>query len=543
MDGTDPQAFQCMSKGVAERFLQTVVVLDDGAYMGPAEPPPTVVEPDEDVAIPEEPEEGEGVTAIPPATPINALDAQTLITGFAKQGLVCAVLAPHLDEDGSEATVRASRRADIVILDWQLGDHGERAKEIIQKITEEDASEGGRVRMIVVYTASLDLEAARSAVAGELDGFEAIDRPGGVLALGTRQSRILFVSKGKTSEIGGKIEEAQLPTRLVEEFVEITKGLLSNVSLGSIAAIREETHRMLARFHRGLDSAFLTHRMLLVSPEDAEAYAVDLVTAEFIATLQGKRIGSTYADRDAIQAALTEIQGSGLEFRIMVTKNAAANAKNVSVENLMKLVDNGPAGLGDIPDIAGSKSQQDKLHQRLYLVLSSDLEKGMAAHHEFARVSAHARERALVGIGYRARLDLGSIVRSGEEYLVCIQPTCDTMRLQGTTQFLFAVLTKSEEEFDVVVQDESGLENRLKLNSKVSAVRAVVFDPDGATATVLSSAREEDGVFTCIAGQRYVWLCDLKTSFAQRFVHRIATDLSRIGLDEFEWQRRHAPSS
>ena len=271
MDGTDPQAFQCMSKGVAERFLQTVVVLDDGAYMGPAEAPPTVVEPDEDVAIPEEPEEGEGVPAIPPATPINALDAQTLITGFAKQGLVCAVLAPHLDEDGSEATVRASRRADIVILDWQLGDHGERAKEIIQKITEEDASEGGRVRMIVVYTASLDLEAARSAVAGELDGFEAIDRPGGVLALGTRESRILFVSKGKTSEIGGKIEEAQLPTRLVEEFVEITKGLLSNVSLGSIAAIREETHRMLARFHRGLDSAFLTHRMLLVSPEDAES--------------------------------------------------------------------------------------------------------------------------------------------------------------------------------------------------------------------------------------------------------------------------------
>ena len=269
MDGAGPEAFQSMSKGVAARFLQTVVVLDDGAYMRPAEAPPAVVEPDEDVAIPEEPEEGERAPANPAATPINALDAQTLITGFAKQGLVCAVLGPHVDEDGSEATVRASRRADIVILDWQLGDHGERAKDIIQKIIDDDAAEGGRVRMIVVYTASLDLEAARSAVAGELAGFEAIDRPGGVLALGTRQSRILFVSKGKTSEIGGRIEEAQLPTRLVEEFVEITKGLLSNVSLGSIAAIREETHRMLARFHRGLDSAFLTHRMLLVSPEDA----------------------------------------------------------------------------------------------------------------------------------------------------------------------------------------------------------------------------------------------------------------------------------
>ena len=541
MDGSNSQDFQGMSKSVAERFLQTVVVLDDGAYMIPVEVPQTVVEPEEDVAILEEPEDGAGGPADPQATPTNALDAQTLIIGFAKHGLVCAVLAPLLNEDGSEATVRASRRADIVILDWQLGDHGERAKAIIREIIEQDASAGGRVRMMVVYTASLDLEAARSAVAADLAEFKAIDRPGGILALGTRQSRVLFVSKGKTSDTDGRVEEAHLPARLIEEFAEMTKGLLSNVSLGSIAALRDETHHMLARFHRGLDAPFLTHRMLLASPEDAEAYAVDLVTSEFIATLQGKRIGSAYADREAIQAALVETQQSGFEFRIMTAKNAVASAKTVSADNLMKLVDSGPSGLADIPSFEGTTSQQEKLHERLYVAFSKSIEESVASNHEFARLSAHARERARVRDDFQARLDLGTIVQTEEEYLVCVQPTCDTLRLQEATQFLFAVLAKSKGEFDLVVQDESETDIRLKLNSKISAIRALTFEPDVAKATVLSSAKGEEGAFTCVSGQKYLWLCDLRASFAQRFVHRIATDLSRIGLDEFEWQRRHAP--
>ena len=541
--GTDNlQTFQDISKGVVERFLQTVVVLDDGAYMEPDNGQTNIDEPDENASIPENDSEEDGEMISSPAAGINTLDAQTLIAGFAKQGLVCAVLAPRVDELDEDVIVKTSRRADIVILDWQLGDHGERATKIIHKIVAEDASAGGRIRMIVIYTASLDLVSVRDAVSEKLPEYESIDRPGKVLALSTQQSRILFISKGRTSEFSGKIEESQLPIRLVEEFVEITKGILPNVTLGSIAAIREETHRMLARFHRDLDPAYLTHRMLLLSPDDAEAYAVDLLTSEFIATLQENKIGSMYAGKSAIEAALNEHVNDGCKFQIMVKKNSVENAMTILVEDLMKLIDQGPEGLADIPKMPTSKSHQEKLHERLYLVFSNKICQGLASHREFSRVCAHARERSLMKENFQARLDLGTIVRLGDEFLVCVQPTCDTLRLQGETQFLFAFLSKNEAQFDLMVQDLDGDEAPLKLNAKASSLKAMVFEPDRSTGTVISTTVKEGGVFESTSGEQIAWLCDLRISFAQRFVHRIATDLSRIGLAEFEWQRRHAPT-
>ena len=46
-----PATFEELSKEVVERFLQTVVVLDDGAFMGPAAAP-VVREPEESTPIP-----------------------------------------------------------------------------------------------------------------------------------------------------------------------------------------------------------------------------------------------------------------------------------------------------------------------------------------------------------------------------------------------------------------------------------------------------------------------------------------------------------
>ena len=179
---------------------------------------------------------------------------------------MCAVLAPWSDGDGSAATISASRRADIVILDWQLGDEGAQATGIIRQLIENDAEAGGRLRMIAVYTANPDLEAVRAAVGEVLTNFKATDRPGNILALEAAHTKILFICKGATSALAGRIEEPDLPARLIDEFVDIAKGILANVALGCIAAIREDTHRVLARFHSGMDAPFLTHRIL---PRDA----------------------------------------------------------------------------------------------------------------------------------------------------------------------------------------------------------------------------------------------------------------------------------
>jgi len=534
------QTFTQFSRGVVANFLQTVVVLDDGAYIDPTEPIGEVLEPDDSQSIAEETEaEAMTATPLPERSSPNALDAQALITSFAERGLVCGVLVPWKDGQSADATVLASRRADIVILDWQLGDEGEKATEIIKTLLTQDAEGGGRLRMIVVYTAKPDLAPVREAVAGAVPALKSIDGLAGALALAGDHTRIVFISKGKTSDISKAVSEGDLADRLISEFVELGSGVLSNVALGAIAAIRDETHKVLARFHPALDAPFLTHRLLLITPDDAEGYAVDLLTSEFQAILNGRNLGRTHAGSEIIEAALAEITAGGGQYRLMTQKNSENGPVVLTADQLMKLVEKGPAGLSEIQgvQVGGANS----LHHRVYLLRSDTMADGLASHREFARISAHSRERATVPPGWRARLDLGSIVRRGEDYFLCIQPACDALRLNEPTQFIFAALHRDEGAFDLVVKDVAGAEVCLRLETKAANIVTATFAPDGDAKVVLSSLAAEDFAFVASSGEIFAWMADLRVSIALRFVHRIANDLARIGLDEFEWQRRFAP--
>ena len=317
-------------------------------------------------------------------------------------------------------------------------------------------------------------------------------------------------------------------------------GILANVTFGCIAAIREETHRVLARFHPGMDPPFVTHRILLARPGDAEDYAVELLCSEVVAVLQTGTIGARYAGREAIRLALVEREAGGDEFRLMTSKDSAKGAKTIARDALMELVDAGPRGLAKIADV---DVKERKLHERLYLLLCQELAEGKAAHYEFARVSACVRERALVPSGYRATLSLGTIVTWSEAYWVCIQPVCDAVRLKVPTQFMFAELSNDEATFDVIVKNTAGKETCLRLDTRASAMRSGIFGPDPGSGRILSGTGSAIQTFTSTKGEEFVWVCDLRTSLAQRFAHRIANNLSRIGLDEFEWQRRQSSGS
>ena len=98
-------------------------------------------------------------------------------------------------------------------------------------------------------------------------------------------------------------------------------------------------------------------------------------------------------------------------------------------------------------------------------------------------------------------------------------------------------MLKSDSPFDLIVKDGHAGDVPLKLDESAAKLRHYAFEPDPATRTVLTSP---DRYFADTEGQTFTWLCDLRDPIAQRFVQRIAASLSRIALDEFEWQRRHA---
>lgn len=530
-----PPPFSRLSRDVVKDFLQTAVVLDDEAFIAPQGAAGPLVEPDPDATTGDT--DADGHRAPAHRRRRNSLNAEALITSFAAYGICCAVLTPWEDSDGGDATVNASRRADIVILDWQLGDHGERATRIIRQIADDDNDSGGRLRLIAIYTATRDLDAICDALAARFPAFTRSPRTARSPSLDGDHARILFIRKGRTSDVSHTVSEADLPDRLVNEFAGIRKGLLANAAFGAIAAIRDDTHRLLTRFHSGLDGPFVSHRILLETPDDAEQYAVELLSSELNVLLHDRDVGARFAGREAIRALLSEFTEAAGTLRLMTRSDTDANPRTLSVEEVMRLIDRGPDGLTKADGQPAGRGQKDQLHHRTDLLLAENLETGRAAHREFARLSSRARERALIPAGYRPKLDLGSVVRLNGRYLLCMQPRCDAVRLDGPTPFLFASLQESGSPFDLVVRDGDAGDILLKLDASVSGLRLYTFRPDPAMRTVLAS---EDRSFADLGGRSFVWICDLRDPIARRFVERTAAGLSRIALDEFEWQRRHA---
>ena len=536
------QTFEDLSKEVVKRFLQTAVVLDDGAFLRPlATAPVRVNAPDRMATIPDDEEDDTPFPVGNPKQPDYPLDTQVLTEGFAKHGIICAVLGPAINDDSISVTLSACRRADILVLDWQInGDNGKMAMEIIRYLKGEDEKMGGRMRLIAIYTGERDLGRICKVALDGLSGLAVAPLQGNDQVLIGSYSRITFIHKGPTSERGGIVDEGDLSEQLIAEFVEMGKGILTNVALSCIAAIRDATHQILARFRPDLDAPYLTHRILLETPEDAENFAVDLLVSEFSAILQGQEIGAQYANRDAIQAALSDFERQGKQFQLMESEK---DSKEITHNDLMNLIDSGPEGLAQIPGIRSGKGQQHRLHERLYLLLSEEREEGIALHSEFARLSNRIREPLTVARDYQAQLSLGTVVKrtDTDEYLICIQPLCDALRLSIATPFIFASLSIDDDMFNVVVRDLVGSKDiRLKLDSKASKIQSVEFEPDPEARRVLSSSNSACRAFKSTTQQEFIWICDLRIPIAQRFVHLIASDLSRIGLDEFEWLRRHA---
>ena len=478
---------QTLSEEVAHAFLQTVVVLDDAAYMGQNCTPGPLREPSEELPMAEETQNGERVDGSNDRER-RTLDAEALVNGFAAEGLVCAVLTAASEDGGVGATVKASRRADIVILDWHLGDQGERALEILSHLAGPEVAKANRLPMVVVYSASPIIARVRERVALALPGFEAVDRPGGILALRSTRTMILFIRKGPTSASHGSISEPDVPMRLITEFAAANNGILRSLALGGVAAIRDETHRVVGRFHRGLDGPFLTHRVLLGRPEDADDYATDLLGSEFMSVLRTSQVGRKYAGMDAIQGVLNELDAEGQKFVLRLGSGSGTTETSLSVDKVMRLMESGLDGLKEVVGVQVGKKTKKTMHEMFYRLLTTDSTDGVAAHREFARVSTHMREPGTIGCNESVALGLGSIVRHGKEYLLCVQPLCDAMRLRDDTQFVFSALVNESNVLDVVVREIDGQDVGLAFDPSSAAIRVDEFAPDK------TSGRVADGL-------------------------------------------------
>lgn len=584
--GTD---FRQHSENVARRFLQTIVVVDDRAYFEWTESSskPTILTEsptrprftgtsgmDTETEVESETEDqaprDSSIEIAEPAierasTPeetsedrAHELDAKYLIESFAERGMACAVLRPKdFEIDQLDKKVYpVAERSDIVMLDWVLHQdiEGKKVTELIVGMARK-SSEQHRLRLIVVYTGELKifdivekidtaLKTAGVSNVSRKDDFTLVSGPVRIAVY----IKNTVGGAGLSAELRGRLVPAdQLPDRLISEFTEMTAGLVSNVALDSLAALRSNTHRILSKFNSCIDAPFLAHRAMLPQPEDASGLLIHLVGGELTAVLEGNEVGKV-ADQsegtDIIKAwvEMNEAGGYGFAKRFSVKESSDVLAQ------LLTLLRKGVADAALKDNFASFKSKPHKHDLTKKLCPSSksasDLE------HEFAiltTLKSDYRSESKPPPLLPGTLLKQTVMSTGTEqsfrYWVCIQPICDCFRITETRSFplleMEAVAVNGK--FELVLPD-GGSFVRARVVYRPYKLRMENFEPsnDGSQ-TVHGKHRKGEIYFTAKNKKnRYLWIGELKFEQAQRIVNKYAAELSRVGLDESEWLRRWA---
>lgn len=537
-------SFASHIESLVEDFLETALVVDDEGL--PPGPPTAATDEGEPVAV----RTREDLSLRPPTEgEVLALEAQhplaskELTDAFADLGIACGVLAPLKDDKLiRDRLLRVAARADLVVLDWDLHrDKGATALELMKALLDQDASaERRRLRIIAVYTGQTGLPSIMQRIRKGLDVSEDhVSRDG--LTLTTENVRIVAYSKvlgatGRTNPPTREVAEKDLPARLVAEFSALSCGLVPGVALAALAAVRNETHRMLHALRAEMDLGYLGHRVASSFPPDTEQHLVDVVAAELASILTDGAVGGK-ADIGVIREWLDQEYANTPPLNC---GSALDPEKTVGRDDLERML---TVGLGRDEALTGysgegmSKTALKRIRRQAAQLFTNSAGNAETSSNVFAIRMAL---RTLYQRPTRL-LQLGTIVLHRSEFLVCVQPRCDSIRIDPGTARGFPFLPFEPAvpggRHDYVVEHPDGSGAlRLRLHTKPFALRTYDFEPDenGSVSARLVTGRWK---FSGRGNRSFEWVADLKPDFAHRVAVDLAAELARVGLDESELVR------
>ncbi len=543
--------FEDISRGIVARFLQSAVVVDDRAYLHEVDRS----HPHDNINVPKfasgqmisEPIVGSDTVD----DPNNTLDAKTLIDEFADNGIVCSVISPAYGEEYESRVIKAAERADIIILDWRLQGLttlGMDAATLVAQIISTEKSHE-RVRLIAIYTAG-KLPSIREKIVQTLSQMKVEEDDN---TLSVNATRIcLFAKPGAIGVDSSRIiKERDLPQRLINEFTQITIGLLSNAALGGLAALRSNTHRILGKFPASLDAPYLSHRILNDPPEEAETHIVPLMVSELESVLDDSSVSDLVSIKTIESWLDRHLSDKPPLYRRMHIKSKAseADAKRVLL-NLLKKGINADDSSHPFKEwnklVQTIKKERDKRSpSKLTEVFTQDSKSGELLDRELALLmSTKSRYSSPPPL-----LTMGTIVsekkRKNNQYYVCIQPRCDCLRLPAKgREFTFLPLdpvTDSSSILTHVIRDNDEI-RELKLSLKLHHARKISLMPLKRGESIYALQSGENWFFKPVAtkAKPLKWIAELKTEHAQRIANDFAREVSRVGLTESEWIRRRS---
>lgn len=547
MDDQSSRTFEDLSVQNVAKFLQTVVVVDDKARNMPL---PTnndnsslasIAEADNESPVGAHPNL---VSPQPDAADSSFdaedLDAKALVDGFAKEGIACTVLCPYSQDDVVTQVTKVAELADIVVLDWILDkDNGERITQLIRKLISEESGPD-RKRLIAIYTGERDLGGVAERVyqllsesSGEVpkrpSDFEAIKGPLRLVIFGKGHTRVPPEDTDLTNRI---VDVSELPNRLIQEFAQMTTGLLPNLAIAGLSEIRAQTHRLLTKFSSSLDPAYLGHRLLIPHPADAEDEVVTMLVAEVLSILEhgsvAKQVGI-----DSIRAWIDEMSAKR-SLRPLPLSETPQDPQ----DTLLRILEN---GIYNTPD---AKLPKWKWAQVTHAFTPED-SFAEESNRQFATMM-HVKTR------YRGRppsLTLGTILSSKSDHCttfwICLQPKCDSVRIKERKSFPLVPMVQVKDQkcdFEIVVKHR-GRWVLLRVPREPAEINMFTFEPDDASKEqVTATLNESTWNFIPIEGPSFEWVAELKDEHAQRITNEFAASFSRVGVTVSEWVRKSGNS-
>ncbi len=548
------------SRNAVESFVQTVVFVDDKIY-APADgiiqekkKLPAAVKKRTSVSKAKTTEKsGQKKVAGHQDLPVEQpqFSPHDIQASFAKKSIVCSLHQPLKQNSvgtGSD-TYKLCVAADIIIVDWDLyGDAGEKAQELVENILVQSLEDDPhQLRLVLIYTDNPNLFGVANTLfdrlSGKIDSHIDYPEEDGGLAFHSLNARVVVLGKPAHrtgDEKAYEVEESGLADRAITEFCELSDGLLQGCILMGLAEIRKQSRKILTKFHSGLDAAFLTHRGLGLPHEEAFDHVTPLLVSEIEAMLEDGLV-NPLINEEVLENWSNSVWKPAAHVDSFVPED-------IDVRDFSKSFCQKGMGLADDYD-PGNGSGLEKTVKKLrkndsWPSNNTDEFKSLTVFHSKDVSGNDLRELAMLMslrtyYGGEHHLTLGTIIReiNGEKrYLLCLQPPCDSVRLDDPAVFIFCVLDEASGNKLTHVVQESDVYVDLSYKQKIESGLTLKFRPKPSKRLVVAN----DYIFSDMSRKKYKWIAQLKTKHAQRAVEEFARNLSRVGLTESEWLRLKA---
>lgn len=531
----------------ARKYLQSVVFVDDEIYVPvPAE----AIKADVGIAAaamrvfakPMQPtaEEGKKPTEKKEARDPNGgglYHPKYLVESFARERMVCALYEPAKDfpTSADSEIFKLCERADVVILDWEF--HKEPGRKVMELVgglvAAAQTTVPHHVRLCAIYTSTPNLKHVAQQIYDHLHSLQLDVKTDGDYNLNAGSSRIVVLGKPSTGRPkdqakAAEVAETDLAQRIIQEFAMMHEGILPSMALHGLASVRTNTKKILDKFRRDMDGAFLAHRGLILPGDDAFEQIPELLAEEALAVMVDNRI-----DQDAAKK-LAEKTIDSLDIKtVWATKNGTASEPGKLAVKLLK---------------EGPEKVRRKVHLDPIVLkgLHDDMDAGKASAKE--RLAALYTSRTQYG-NTRA-LEFGTVVRYSAEvegfaYAICLMPLCDCVRLKKNEWYRFPfwelrVDNKGASSKGIVVELPAK-EGFVELFSMGKPRDQLWLDDFQAGASKTVTAVVDEGKFFFKGKTRQMeWIAQLKPSHAHRIAQDIGTSFTRVGVLEAEWLRLKA---